>query len=78
MIVSVAPRSGLLDTDLPVHEKLYGYHRLDDPTLVLIDEEEDEFFLMGNKEYTEKLEKIRRNGAELVQAVVTPPEAKRY
>ena len=78
MIVSVAPRSGLLDTDLPIHEKLYGYHRLDDPTLVLIDEEEDEFFLMGNKEYTEKLDKVRRNEAELVQAVITPPEAKRY
>ena len=44
-----APRSGLLDTDSPIQEKLYGYHRLDDPTLVLIDE--DEFFTMGFKEY---------------------------
>ena len=29
--VQVAPRSGLLDTDVPEDEKIYGYHRLDDP-----------------------------------------------
>ena len=29
--VEVAPRSGLLDTNVPEEEKLYGYHRLDDP-----------------------------------------------
>ena len=44
MIVSVAPRSGLLDTDVPIQEKIYGYHRLDNPTLVLIDEDKDEFY----------------------------------
>lgn len=29
--IQVAPRSGLLDTDVPEDEKIYGYHRLDDP-----------------------------------------------
>lgn len=29
--IEVAPRSALLDTDIPEDEKLYGYHRLDDP-----------------------------------------------
>lgn len=29
--INVAPESSLLDTDVPNHEKLYGYHRLDDP-----------------------------------------------
>lgn len=29
--ISVAPESSLLDTDVPDHEKLYGYHRLDNP-----------------------------------------------
>ena len=29
--IQVAPRSALLDTDVPEDEKLYGYHRLDDP-----------------------------------------------
>ena len=29
--VSIAPRSNLLDTDVEIQNKLYGYHRLDDP-----------------------------------------------
>ncbi len=29
--IEVAPRSSLLDTDIPLEQKLYGYHRLDDP-----------------------------------------------
>ena len=31
IIVQVALTSGLLDADVPVQEKLYGYHRLEDP-----------------------------------------------
>ena len=31
IIVQVALTSGLLDADIPVQEKLYGYHRLEDP-----------------------------------------------
>ena len=34
MQIEVAPRSPLLDMDIPLHEKLYGYHRLDDPKIV--------------------------------------------
>jgi len=78
MVVSVAPRSGLLDTDTPIQEKLYGYHRLENPLLLLIDEEEDEFFTIGYKEYTEQLQKMQRSEAELVPVLNTPPEAKRY
>jgi len=74
----VAPRSGLLDTDVPIQEKIYGYHRLDNPTLVLIDEDEDEFYTMGFNEYSEELEKRKRKEAELISTVNTPPEAKRY
>ena len=29
--IEVAPRSSLLDVDIPLEQKLYGYHRLDDP-----------------------------------------------
>jgi len=29
--VSISPRSSLLDTDIEIKDKLYGYHRLDDP-----------------------------------------------
>ena len=78
MVVSVAPRSGLLDTDTPIQNKLYGYHRLENPLLILIDEEEDEFFTMGYKEYTEQLQEKHRAEAEIVSVVNTPPEAKRY
>ena len=31
--IEVAPRSSLLDMDIPLHEKLYGYHRLADPKI---------------------------------------------
>ena len=33
MQIEVAPRSSLLDMDIPMQEKLYGYHRLDDPKI---------------------------------------------
>ena len=36
--VEVAATSGLLDTNVPASEKLYGYHRLDDPLVVIADE----------------------------------------
>jgi len=31
--IEIAPRSSLLDTDIPLQEKLYGYHRLNDPKI---------------------------------------------
>jgi len=36
--VEVAHTSGLLDTAVPAEEKLYGYHRLEDPLVVITDE----------------------------------------
>ena len=35
--IEVAKTSGLLDTNVPAEEKLYGYHRLDDPKVVMSD-----------------------------------------
>ena len=29
--IAIAPRSSLLDTDIDIKDKLYGYHRLNDP-----------------------------------------------
>ena len=37
--VEVANTSTLLDTSIPVEEKLYGYHRLDDPKIIVHDKE---------------------------------------
>ena len=36
--IEVAHRSGLLDTNVPDNEKLYGYHRLDDPLIQTVQE----------------------------------------
>ena len=36
MKVDVALSSALLDTDVPIEEKLYGYHRLDDPLIMSV------------------------------------------
>ena len=36
--IEVAHTSGLLDTSVPADEKLYGYHRLEDPLVVITDE----------------------------------------
>jgi hypothetical protein len=37
IIVETAKRSGFLDTNVPAHEKLYGYHRLEDPLVQYIE-----------------------------------------
>ena len=76
--VSVAPRSGLLDTDVPLQDKVYGYHRLDNPPLVMFDPETNEFYKVGFKEYTKAKEEENRKNAQLVPILDTPPEAKRY
>ena len=75
--MSVAPRSGLLDTDTPIQEKLYGYHRLDNPLLVLRDDDTDEFFTLSYTEYSSAKEQQKRSQAELLPMLNTP-EAKRY
>jgi hypothetical protein len=78
IVVSVAPRSGLLDTDVPIQDKVYGYHRLDNPPLVMFDPKTNEFYKIGFKEYTEAVEEENRKNADLVTILNTPPEAKRY
>ena len=78
IVVSVAPRSGLLDTDVPIQDKIYGYHRLENPPLVIFDPKIEKFYKIGFKEYTEIVEKENRKNAELVPILNTTPEAKRY
>jgi len=78
IVVSVAPRSGLLDTNVPIQDKIYGYHRLENPPLVMFDPKTEKFYKVGYEEYTEAVEKEQREQAELVPVLDTPPEAKRY
>jgi hypothetical protein len=40
MKIDVAYGSSLLDTNVPPEERLYGYHRLDDPLVMNIENEE--------------------------------------
>ena len=40
MKIDVAYGSSLLDTNVPPEERLYGYHRLDDPLVMKIENEE--------------------------------------
>tara|TARA_Y100001937_G_scaffold128434_1_gene204632 strand:+ start:10355 stop:11089 length:735 start_codon:yes stop_codon:yes gene_type:complete len=77
MTVSVAPRSGLLDTDVPLKDKVYGYHRLDNPPLIIINSETNEFCEVSYNDYIKAKEEELRNGA-IVPVLNTPPEAKRY
>ena len=78
IVVSVAPRSGLLDTDVPVQDKVYGYHRLQNPPLIMFDPENEDFYKVGYKEYREAIEEENRKNAKVVPILNTPPEAKRY
>ena len=76
--VGVAPQSSLLDTDLPLKEKLYGYHRLDDPIVLDVDEKGD-FVATTVSEYDRKIyEENIKNITEIRTVIDTPPEAKRY
>ena len=38
--VSIALRSNLLDANIDIKDKLYGYHRLSDPTISYLDKNE--------------------------------------
>jgi len=76
--VGVAPQSSLLDTDLPLNEKLYGYHRLDDPIVIDIDKDHN-FTPMTASEFDKKqYEENLKNITEIRTVLDTPPEAKRY
>tara|TARA_R100000781_G_scaffold60173_1_gene38473 strand:- start:1730 stop:2470 length:741 start_codon:yes stop_codon:yes gene_type:complete len=80
MTVGVGPRSGLLDTNVPITEKLYGYHRLDDPIVMAL--ENSEYKQITLSEYDKKLQEINlkklTEGGVGVPTVLTAPEAKRY
>ena len=78
IVVSVAPRSGLLDTDLPIQEKIYGHHRLDNPPVILFDPDTGDFYKTGHKEYVRSVEEENRKNAKVIPILDTPPEAKRY
>lgn len=52
IIVETARNSAFLDTNVPKNEKLYGYHRLDDPLVQSI--EDGNIVIVRQSEYKEK------------------------
>ena len=50
MKVGVASTSPTLDANVPSEEKLYGYHRLEDPLLVMTDDD-GEYKTIKRSEY---------------------------
>ena len=78
MIVNVAARSGLLDTDVPIDSRVYGYHRLDDPDILVVDDERTYRQIKLSK-YNKLLHEEQMNSITEVRTVMDhPPEAKRY
>jgi|TARA_R110000737_G_C14358555_1_gene446493 hypothetical protein len=78
MTVNVAARSGLLDTDCPIEKRVYGYHRLDDPDILILDDNKT-YHQVKLSEYNKMMhEEQLKNITEVRSAMDTPPEAKRY
>ncbi len=78
MTVNVAARSGLLDTDCPIEKRVYGYHRLDDPDIVIVDDEGTYRQIKLSKYNQLVHEQQLSNITEIRTVMDTPPEAKRY
>ena len=66
--VGVSPRSALLDSSVPLNERLYGYHRLNNPKVAL--PKDDEWFVC---DYSE-MEEIIERGETTIQKEFRPPE----
>ena len=78
MTVNVAARSGLLDTDCPIEKRVYGYHRLDDPDIIILDDQKT-YYQVKLSEYNEMMQEEKlKNITEIRTVLDTPPEAKRY
>ena len=74
--ISIAPRSTLLDTDINFKDKLYGYHRLDDPKVTYQNGSGIKvcnFSEVKIEENNKPVGKIDRNDINL-----TPPEPSKY
>ena len=70
--VSVAPTSSLLDTNVAIEEKLYGYHRLENPPVVYLEQGE---LNVGN--LSDVLEEKVPSGVS-GRKDIDPPEPEKY
>ena len=72
MIVSVAPTSSLLDTNVAIEEKLYGYHRLENPPVVYLEQGE-----LNIGKLSDVLEEKTPSGVS-GRKDIDPPEPEKY
>ena len=74
--VGVGSSSTLLDSNELAEDKLYGYHRLDDPLIVLQNKEGD-YIAMKVSEYSQRAEPVQEP-KKVVLGRQDPPEPKKW
>jgi len=62
--IGVSPRSSMLDQNVEIHERLYGYHRLSDP-LVAMPDEEGTWLICPRSELRSNIKKFKLKTVEL-------------
>jgi hypothetical protein len=71
--VSVAPRSNLLETDVDIKEKLYGYHRLKDPVVTYLKEDK-----IRTCKWSEVVKETAPQNPQMIDRNDLPPEPEEY
>jgi len=75
--VSVAATSPILDTNIPEKEKLYGYHRLDNPPVVYLKDGELKLTEFDKIQPDEEVP-FGVSGRKDISASLSPPEPEKY
>jgi len=75
--VSVAATSPILDTNIPEKEKLYGYHRLDNPPVVYLKDGELKVTEFDKIQLDEEVP-FGVSGRKDISASLSPPEPEKY
>ena len=75
--VSVAATSPMLDTNIPEKEKLYGYHRLDNPPVVYLKDGELKVTEFDKIQLDEEVP-FGVSGRKDISASLSPPEPEKY
>jgi len=71
--ISIAPRSNLLETNVDIKEKLYGYHRLEDPVVTYVKEG-----TIQTCRWSEVFKEKTLNKPQMIDRNDLPPEPKEY
>jgi len=71
--ISIAPRSNLLETNVDIKEKLYGYHRLEDPVVTYVKEG-----TIQTCRWSEVFKEKTPSKPQMIDRNDLPPEPKEY